>query len=164
MTVSLEPGQLLILADPLPGWPQAQPPVCWKEIGEAEPVWHVSFPGSDLPDFDTDKPSDVSAMHPRFSGTVRYETVLRLPDDCGAILLKRIAGAVRVWVDGRPIGQRVTAPYRFEGLGAGSHRLTIEATNTLVFRHRDPLSFFAYIPPTGLTGPVTLLKKATEEA
>jgi len=40
----------------------------------------------------------------------------------------------------------------------GTHKLRLEITNTLVFTHRDPMSFYNYIKPTGLTGPVTFLR------
>ena len=41
----------------------------------------------------------------------------------------------------------------------GENELIIEVTNTLVYQQHDGLSAYVAIGPSGLCGPVTLLKK-----
>lgn len=81
-------------------------------------------------------------------------------DHSARLLLEDVSGSVSLWVDGQLLGHRDAPPYRFPArLSEGTHRLTLEVVNTLVFRHRDRLSTFNYIKPSGLTGAVTCLKR-----
>ncbi len=155
--LTIEPGQLMIVGEPIEDWPAAQAPRRWKETASLAPSWTITFPGTELPALRTDEPRDLNETYPRFSGTARYEAEVELPKGCEAVLLPQVSGAVSAWLDGESLGHRVAPPYRFPA-GEGCHRLTLEITNTLVFAHRDELSFFNYIKPTGLTGPVTALE------
>lgn len=157
-TITVEPGQLLILADRQEDWPEAKVKPNYVPCGSAAPEWTISFPGTDYAPIVTDKPCDLNAVYPRFSGVARYEARAELPA-CSALLLENISGTVSVYVDGELLAHRDAAPYLFPAeVQAGVHDVAIEVINTLVFRHRDPLSMFNYIKPTGLLGPVTLMR------
>lgn len=157
LSLTLEPGQLLLVGEHRPDWPSAQEPRRFQELASLSPSWKITFPGTELAPLCTDAPEDLNAIYPRFSGTARYETELFLPEGCEALLLPAVSGAVNVWLDGEAQGHRVASPYRFPAR-SGRHQLVLEITNTLVFAHRDELSFFHYINPTGLTGPVFALE------
>ena len=158
--LTLEPGQLLILSAPQPGWPAAEPNVAYGLDGCLRPRWRVSFPQQDgMAEFETDEPFDLTARWPRFSGMARYEAEADFPAAAG-IALETQYGAVRLWIDGREAGARVSPPYRFPmDIPAGRHHVRIECVNAPVFRWRDPLSVHEWLPPTGLLGPITLLRK-----
>lgn len=164
ITVELEPGQLqavLLTRREIPGLAKAP-----KPLGSPVPLhetWNISLRAVGAAVFapwqTTESLPNITAPEakPRFSGTVRYETVTDLPQGCGALDLGACAGAARLWVDGIPSGTRVAPPYRFrfEPLRKGAHALRVEITNTAVYAHRDPLSFFACIKPTGMQGPIS---------
>lgn len=160
LDVTVEPGQLLFLAERHADWPLARPLPEGRPAGSLSPCWQVSFP--DAPEcaaFSTDAPEDLNLRYPRFSGMARYEAQVTLPAQCTGFLLEHVSGAVDLYVDGQCIGRRIAPPYRFDFAGEGPHALTIEVTNSLVFALRDPLSFFNYIKPSGLTGPITLMTR-----
>ncbi len=165
LKLRLTPGQLLVLADPLPGWPKAERPVPLDAGEPIQPRWHISFPQrDDLPALDTDRPFDITARWPRFSGTVRYEAEILCPCAAEGLLLNGAHGAAQLWVDGREAGVRVAAPYGFSvSLPAGTHRLRLEITNAPVYQWRDPLSIHAWLPPTGLTGSIQLIYRHMKE-
>ncbi|MEK3885027.1 glycosylhydrolase-like jelly roll fold domain-containing protein [Paenibacillus sp. PL2-23] len=98
---------------------------------------------------------------PRFSGTFRYETVLQLENVGAAVVLD--LGAVyetaELWVNGHHAGTRICPPYRFDVtslLQAGSNKVVVEVTNTLVKQVRDRFSIYRQQEPSGLIGPVEL--------
>lgn len=158
-TATVEPGQLLILADHQPDWGEPRMLTHDTPCGTVSPLWHITFPGTDYAPIDTDTPGDLNEVYPRFSGVARYEGDLTVNADCDSLLLEDASGSVSLWVDDQPMGHRDAPPYRFPAdLPKGTHRLTLEVVNTLVFRHRDRLSTFNYIKPSGLTGAVTCLR------
>ena len=166
VTVTLEPGQLLILRQGGKALPcdAALPP-----LDEGSPLhaeWAVSLRQTGEADFTpycrTTEWFNVTAPEhrPRFSGTVRYEAETDLPEGCAAIDLGACSGTVSLLVDGIEAGVRIAPPYRFRIAPAGGlHRIAIDVTNAPVFAHRDPLSFFACLKPTGIQGPITVRKE-----
>ncbi len=101
---------------------------------------------------------DLITGHERYAGPVDVQAQLLLPEGCQAIVLEAL-GAMEAWLDGLPLGRRMSSPYHFDlpTCQAGEHTLKLTMIIPLVYRHRDPLSFFNYLQPVGLTGPVTLL-------
>ena len=162
--LTLTPGQLLVVSAPRASWPRAEKETPLAETETVSPHWRVSFPGNgEIDPFETDEPTDITALYPRFSGTVRYEAEVILPAAQG-LALPGVYGAAQVWADEKEMGVRVAPPYHFSGsLTPGVHRLRVEITNAPVFRWRDGLSCHAWLPPTGLTGPIALLREAKEE-
>ncbi|MDY3072299.1 MAG: hypothetical protein SOW68_08530, partial [Eubacteriales bacterium] len=66
-----------------------------------------------------------------------------------------------LWCNGRDLGVRVCAPYRFEltdALRGGENELVIVVSNTLGNAVHDPLSDYMAIPASGLLGPVRWMK------
>jgi hypothetical protein len=115
----------------------------YTHYAETEELFNITAPG----------------RMPRFTGTVRYETWADLPGGVSGLDLGECCYCVRAFIDGEPAGECVAAPYefRFEPLKAGKHTLKLEVSNTPVFMHRDRLSFFACVKPTGILGPVEWL-------
>ncbi len=165
VTLRIEPGQLLELrlvgdASDAPMQPEYAP-ACTMDA-----AWDVSVCAVDGKDWRslgcTREMFNITGPEcmPRFSGTVRYETEINLPEDAAGLSLD-CSGAVRVFVDDEEIGVRVAPLYQFT-FPAGrqcKRRLRIEVTNAPVFRYRDALSFFVCIPPTGLRSQPVLLKR-----
>ena len=163
-TVTIESGQLLVLGDPLPDWPAPKPQPAYEAAVCTSPLWRITFPGTDLPAITTESPANISRLHPRFAGIVRYEAQVVTDSDYAALELADISGSVSAWMDDALLGHRDAPPYRFafppEG---GARRLRLEVIIPLFFTARDPLSFYNYIKPSGLTGPVTWLKQKFPE-
>lgn len=158
--VTVEPGHLLVLGEHQPDWPAICPPVTYAAAAASSPCWTITFSDAALPALHTDAPRSISLIHPRFSGTVRYTADIALTEGFDAFELREVSGSVGVWADGQPLGWRDAPPYRFPcPMDAGSHRLTLEITVPPVFTHRDPLSFYSYLKPSGLTGPIRWLKR-----
>lgn len=158
-TISMDPGQLLIVSDMRPDWPDPQPQPSYSVCGSISPVWTITFPGTDYEPLVTDTPDDLNSIYPRFSGLARYEGKIMLDAPYSALLLQEVSGSVSVYVDGQLLGHRDAAPYIFSNtMRKGEHTLTVEVVNTLVFRYHDSLSMYNYIKPTGLLGPVMLMK------
>lgn len=102
---------------------------------------------------------------PTFSGTIRYETALELPEYPPATRIRLDLGAVfeiaEVSVSGYLAGTRICPPYQFDitrWVTPGANRLTIDVTNTLV-KQQGARWLDRAMPqePSGLLGPVRLL-------
>lgn len=93
-------------------------------------------------------------------GTFRYETTFEL-DVAHPLMVLDLGKAyemLEVSVDGAAVGSRIAPPYRFEleNVPAGTHRLTVDVTNTL---DKDASDFFSLTEPresSGLFSPVVL--------
>lgn len=156
--IAVEPGQLLVVGDRQPDWPVPRPIADYAPAASDAPCWTITFPGTELPALQTDAPKSLSLVYPRFSGVARYEAEVTLAQQADGLLLEEASGSVSAWLDGELLGHRDAPPYRFAAAAApGPHRLALEITVPLVFTHRDQLSFYNYIRPSGLTGPVTWL-------
>lgn len=109
---------------------------------------------------------------PHFCGTVRYDstvsidekwlTVLEQDPDGTNIVLECGAAheTVRVAVNGRYAGIRLSPPYRFfvdRHVVSGRNAIRVEVTNTVVKSVPDKFSSTSAQDPTGLLGPVRLL-------
>jgi len=100
---------------------------------------------------------------PDFTGNMRYRTKLTLPESERLVLeLGKVGETAEVTLNGKSAGVRLTSPYRFdltELAHPGENELEILVTNTCTFEQRDSFSKFLLIPPSGLLGPVKLIKK-----
>ena len=104
----------------------------------------------------------ASGELPHFSGKMRYTFEWDLDEvPSGATLdLGRVGETARLWVNGRDVGIRITAPYAFAVepyLKAGKNHVVVEVSNTLVGKVRDGFSYHMVIRPSGLLGPVRLM-------
>ena len=97
---------------------------------------------------------------PRFSGTIRYEgTFEAKAGERLTLELGEVGETAEVLVNGRSAGVRLQSPYRFDLTGLtkdGQNELTIDVTNTLVYRMHDGFSAYHAIAASGLIGPVRL--------
>lgn len=90
---------------------------------------HTLVAKTDLP-----CPGDwTAAGYPQYGGTGRYEVDIEVRDDPPAAIRFETADSVTLWLDGKPVGQKMGAPYVFPlaGLTAGRHRLRADVTGTL---------------------------------
>lgn len=141
-----------------------------KAITELKPTYTIELADSeDLTAFypykTTSQLSNITAAteKPDFSGLMRYTFTLNLEDipaEC-ALDLGRVGQTAKVTVNGTEVGIRLTVPYTYPVSGLlrkGENTITVEVANTLVGKVRDYFSFFMPIHPSGLMGPVKLLK------
>jgi len=99
---------------------------------------------------------------PTFSGWMKYEITFDA-DDAAAIDLGLVGECVHAWLNGIDLGERISLPYTYDisrAVKPGQNHLVLEITNNLVHQHMDFFSQFLQIAPSGLLGPVTLLKQS----
>ena len=98
---------------------------------------------------------------PEFSGTIRYCTEFEKSDGFDVLELGQVGETAEVWLNGKYLGTRINAPYKFslsEALIDGTNKLEILVRSNLGHRRRDSLSTFIQIPPTGILGDISLCK------
>lgn len=163
LAIRLEPGQSRLLT-----WggelPDVQPE---KETGTAIPleVFDISIAQAGAyPSFKTYR--TAAPLHdmtgpdalPGFSGYIRYETTVTLPETEGCRLrLGRVGETAHVWVNGSYAGARICPPYDMElsrWIHPGENRLCMEVANSPAYAVRDGFSRNLLLPPSGLLGPV----------
>ncbi|MBW4082631.1 glycosylhydrolase-like jelly roll fold domain-containing protein [Paenibacillus sp. S150] len=112
-----------------------------------------------------DKLQDLSRLegYGQFSGTVRYELALRLEEraENAVIDLGRAYEVAEVTINGKKLGAKICPPYVFDtgsALRAGDNEIIVEVTGNLGRQEQDCLSQYMILEPTGLLGPVRLLK------
>ena len=98
-----------------------------------------------------------------FSGEMRYRTCVTLDKAAHMELeFEHVGMTARLFVNGKNMGQRICAPYRWditEAVRQGKNEMEVLAANTLVQRMQDGFSAYMPIPASGLTGAVTLHRK-----
>ena len=115
----------------------------------------------------TDKLFSLTAHDrlPDFSGKIRYTFTFDLEAvPKGATLdLGNASETARVWINGKDLGIRIAAPFRYyaeNALSAGRNTVTVEVSNTLAQTRKDKFSCYLQLKPTGLLGPLTLYSEA----
>ena len=106
---------------------------------------------------------DISApdKYPNFSGSVRYLATTELPKDYTVLDLGQVGEVAQVWLNGKYLGARINAPYKFSMASAmvpGENKLEIVVKSNLGHRRREGLSGFMQIPPTGILGDISLCR------
>jgi hypothetical protein len=101
------------------------------------------------------QPFDISApdKFPSFSGYIRYTATFDSVKDFTVLDLGEVGEVAEVYLNGKSLGTRINAPYKFTMLGAlkeKNNHLEIIVTSNLGHRRRDFLSTFIQIPPTGI--------------
>ncbi len=102
---------------------------------------------------------NIALKHPRFAGTVTYETEFAGSD--GRVLDLGYAGeTVEVILNGENLGTRIAPPYRFNVAGKlrEHNRLQVNVTTHMGYERRDRFSSYLMLEPLGLIGPVELKK------
>ena len=102
------------------------------------------------------------AVLPEFSGRMIYETKFNYSGDKDVLLDLGVVGQVaKVWLNGVYCGIKICNPYTFDISNAiveGENELKIEVFNTLANSIKDHYSKFLQLAPSGLLGPVNILK------
>ena len=97
-----------------------------------------------------------------FSGTIRYQTSFcACADDLLMLHLGTVGETADVFLNGRQIGVKLSPPYDFklkDCIKQGINDLTIDVTNTLVYKMKDVFSVYHALKPSGLVGPVRLVR------
>ena len=133
----------------------------WK-VSTAEPKEYPVF--KEQPDITSIGNLNKPGLLPRFSGTIRYEAEFEA-DGKGHFMLDLgdVGETAEVFVNGSDCGVRIAPPYSFDiggKLVCGINKLTVDVTNTLVYKMHDRLSSFQAIAPSGLIGPVSIMRSA----
>ena len=97
---------------------------------------------------------------PDFTGNIRYTARVTLDESKNKVLdLGDVGTTAEVTINGKHVGTRIFAPYRFDISDAvknGENTVQITVTNTCVFEQRDKFSRFMAIKPSGLLGPIKI--------
>ena len=132
---------------------------------ELKPTWNIEVcTEQELPNYRQYKVTDLlcditgPGELPDFTGNVRYTAEIILEKGKHRIIdLGNVGQTAEVKLNGKYIGTRIYAPYRFDISDAvkdGKNVLEVVTANTCVFEERDQFSRFMLIRPTGLLGPV----------
>jgi len=98
---------------------------------------------------------------PRFSGSVRYRTRFTAKEGYTVLDLGEVGETAEVWLNGKHLGARVNAPYKFslkDALCKGENELEIVVVSNAAHKRRDGFSRYIFMPPTGVLGEVALCK------
>lgn len=105
------------------------------------------------------EPFDISKDDTRFSGEVLYQTKFTADPDYTVLDLGEVGEIAEAWLNGKYLGARINAPYKFSLQGAlhqGENELKILVKSNLAHRRRENLSKYLAIPPTGIIGDIFL--------
>lgn len=97
----------------------------------------------------------------RFSGDVLYEGAFMSRDGFDVIDLGQVGETAQVWLNGKYLGARINAPYKFKLdnlLNSKENELKILVKSNLAHKRRDGFSRYIQIPPTGVLGDICLCK------
>ena len=111
----------------------------------------------DSPCFDISSPKH----YPYFSGSIRYTSSFKGMDGFTVLDLGQVGELAEVWLNGKYLGARINAPYKFSlahALVDGENKLEIIVRSNLAHKRRDELSSFIQIPPSGILGDIALCK------
>ena len=106
---------------------------------------------------------DISApdKNPHFSGKIMYKSTFKSLDGHNVIDLGQVGEVAEAWLNGKYLGARINAPYKFDmtsALKQGENELTVVVTSNLAHRRRDWFSTYMQIPPSGIIGEISLCK------
>ena len=166
--VKLAPAQALLLC--VGGEEKESLPRFDYRDGAAEPLalnWRVAVcgkPNGAFEPLDAKAPGNLARQLPHFAGVVRYEAewTAAQPEQMVLLDLGTVGEAAALWVNGESCGTAVGAPFAFDVTGklhAGANTLRVEVYTNLGYRERDSFSTYLPLPPTGLIGPVTAMRK-----
>ena len=97
----------------------------------------------------------------RFSGDVRYRTSFEYVEGFDVIDLGEVGETAELWLNGKYVGCRVCAPYKFslkDAMCDGKNELEVIVKSNPAHKRRDRLSRYMQIPPTGIMGEVAFCK------
>ena len=169
VTLTIEPlKSIFVVFGAVPGLERTHIPT-GKKIPLT--VWERSIcEGAEYPQFRDKKtvtlPDNLAKEFPRFSGYVRYETVL--PAEAGRTCLLKISDAeegVEVFLNGKSLGIQIAPPFRYAlFLDERENYLAIEVATTMerqVYPGMNLFQKWMYGKPTsgsGLTGTIKLIQ------
>lgn len=98
-----------------------------------------------------------------FTGKIFYSTTLEInnADEIKFIDLGYVGETAKLTVNGKDAGTLIVEPYLFDIRGLlnnGKNTVEVEVVNSPVFKERDVFSRYMKILPSGILGPVELLK------
>ncbi len=168
VSLRLECGQSTLLVFGETGEALPEKPL-YREAAELNAQWTLSMKPA-LPGGEYSAPVQLDELYnvagpkgdPAFSGWMKYETEFNA-DGASAIDLGQVGECVHAWLNDVDLGERICPPYIYDisqAVKPVKNRLVLEITNNLVHQHMDFFSQFLQIAPSGLIGPVILLKQA----
>lgn len=97
----------------------------------------------------------------RYSGKIHYTAECELPADTKMLDLGIVGEVAQLTLNGVDCGTCVAPPYAFDisnAVRAGKNLVEIEVVNNPAYRERDRFSVFMKLTPSGILGPVKVLK------
>ena len=97
----------------------------------------------------------------RYCGTIHYQTEAELPADTQMLDLGTVGETATLTLNGIPCGTRIAPPYAFDiskAVQPDKNRIEIEVINNPAYRERDRFSVYMKLSPSGILGPIKLLK------
>ena len=95
---------------------------------------------------------------PDFTGNMRYTATVALDPAKHRVLdLGTVGQTAEVRINGKHVGTRIFAPYRFDisdAVRSGENTVEITVANTCVYEQSEEFSRYMLIKPSGLLGPV----------
>lgn len=164
--LKLEKGNLVFVVfcdDPLPECP---PLPLETDRRRLELKFDISVKDEDSNEFVefalNSSPMDITFQNgmSRFSGEIRYTASFSDIDEYTVLDLGEVGETAQVWLNGKYLGARINAPYKFSlGTALKEHNeITVLVKSNLAHRRRDKFSRFLQIPPTGIIGDIYLCK------
>ena len=100
--------------------------------------FHVRLKGKEVALIEPATPNllNLELDYPFYSGTVTYRAEFELKESCSSLVLNLhdVHDAAEVWVNGKPVGKRLWAPYTFDITGhavTGRNEIAIEVRNNM---------------------------------
>lgn len=117
-------------------------PLSFSSVFKVDKTWTVSYSGAtDYPNFrgkeELQSLHSIGRSHPNFSGFIRYENNINIPNmnlEKAILTIDNAFEGVELWINQEHIGMKICPPYEFrigQFLKPGKNRIQIEVANTL---------------------------------
>ena len=111
----------------------------------------------------TDKLFNITGRNelPQFSGHIKYETEFEAKAERALIDLGYVGEVAELYINDKFVGEKLFPPYSFdisEFLKDGKNKMTVIVSNHNGYAVRDRFSKFLLFEPSGLLGPIKILK------
>lgn len=155
--LQMTPGQLILAHRHHPGLPQALPEAHYEAPTVIRPAWRMAMPDGQT--VCSENPPDPVSLDSRVCGIISYDADIQT-DGFDLLEIPDASGSIQVFLNHESAGYRDAPPYRFPvPCPAGTVHVQIQAAVGPVYRVRDELSIYEYLPRLGISGPLKLYRK-----
>jgi len=143
----------------------------YSENREISPSIKIELANSEdlskfIPYKETRELTDINSPEnmPGFAGKIKYTFNVEINDNVGyALDLGDVFENAELYVNGKYAGIKISKPYIYNLdnlLSMGENKVEVIVSNTLAGKVRDGFSYFLPLNPSGLLGPIKLIKKS----